>query len=223
MKKEWSTLWSCKAFLAIWMSLLLLVLLTLKLISVFLVFNENRPNGYLINDWVLNVIEPVNVSNPLFAITWICIIGCLPIALRTPKRAMVVFVSILIIGILRCITLYLVPLLPPADIIPLRDPFLENSFYENQVLVRDLFFSGHTANLALLAFLVDIKWLKYVLGICTCIVAYLLLKQHVHYSIDIIVAPFAAYVSYALAKSVVNFIIKKVSIDDVAQSAITAT
>ena len=101
MKKEWSALWSCKTYLAIWMSLLLLVLIALKLISVFLVFNENRPNGYLLNDWVLNAIPPANVSIPLFAITWICIIGCLPIALRTPKRAMVVFVSILIIGVLR--------------------------------------------------------------------------------------------------------------------------
>jgi len=223
MKKEWSTLWSCKTFLAIWLSLLVLVLFTLKLVSLFLVYNESRPNGYLINDWVLNIIKPENVSSPLFAITWICIVGCLPIALRTPKRAMIVFISILAIGVLRCISLYLFPLLPPEQIIPLRDPFLENSFYGNQVLVRDLFFSGHTANLALLTFLVDIKWLKYVLGICTCIVAYLLLKQHVHYTVDIIAAPFAAYGSYSFAKLLVNYMISKMNINGLAQNAITIT
>jgi len=217
MKKEWNTLWSFNGYLTVWISLLLLVLCTLKLISLFLVFNENRPIGYYINDWVLNAIDPVDVSTPLFAITWICIIGCLPVALRTPKRAMLVFLSIIIIGLLRCICLYFVPLLPPEGIIPLRDTLLEGSFYENQVLVRDLFFSGHTANLALLTFLVDIKWLKYILGICTCIVAFLLLKQHVHYTIDIVVAPFAAYLSYRLAKSAVNFILSKLSYSKVSQ------
>ncbi len=221
MKKEWSSLWTCKSFLAVWIALLFLVLFTLKLISIFLVYNENRPDGYIINDWVLNILDPVDVSTPLFAITWICIIGCLPVALRTPKRAMIVFVSILVIGVLRCISLYLVPLVPPEGIIPLRDTFLEGSFYENKVLVKDLFFSGHTANLALLTFLVDIKWLKYILGICTFIVAYLLLKQHVHYTIDIVVAPFAAYFSYHMAKKMVDFILTKITTENLQQAAIT--
>jgi membrane-associated phospholipid phosphatase len=73
-----------------------------------------------------------------------------------------------------------------------------------------LFFSGHTANLALLAFMVDIKWLKYILGICTFIVAVLLLVQHVHYTIDVLVAPFAAYISYKLAKSTEQIIYKRI-------------
>ena len=219
MKKEWNTLWSNKGYLAVWVSFLLLVLCTLKMISRFLVFNEYRSGGCPINDWVLNALVPADVSTPLFAITWICIIGCLPIALRTPKQGMMVFISIIIIGILRCICLYLVPLMPPEGIIPLRDTLLEGSFYENQVLVRDLFFSGHTANLALLTFLVDIKWLKFVLGICTCIVAFLLLKQHVHYTIDIIAAPFAAFVSYRLAKLIVKFILSKVTYSKVTQKA----
>ncbi len=223
MKKEWSALWSSKSYLAVWISLLLLVIFTLKLISFFLVFNENRPNGYVINDWVLNAIEPANVSTSLFTITWICIIACLPVTLRTPKQAMIVFISILIIGVLRCISLYLVPLIPPDEIIPLRDPFLEGSFYENKVLVKDLFFSGHTANLALLTFLVEMKWLKYILGVCTGIVAYLLLKQHVHYTVDIIAAPFAAYISYSIAKICVNCILSKIRYEEIPQKSIITT
>jgi len=221
MKQEWSTLWSSKVYLSVWISLLILVLFALKLVSLFLVFNENRQDGYLIDDWLLNNLDPINVSTPLFAITWICIIGCLPIALRTPKKAMIVFISILVIGVLRSISLYLFPLVPPDGIIPLRDTLLESSFYENQVLVKDLFFSGHTANLALLAFLVDIKWLKYILGVCTFIVAFLLLKQHVHYTIDIIVAPFAAYAAYRLAKSAVNMMLNKISIAEMPQNSMT--
>ena len=124
---------------------------------------------------------------------------------------MIVFLSIIIIGILRCISLYVVPLAPPQGIIPLRDTFLEGSFYGNQVLVKDLFFSGHTANLSLLIFFVDIKWIKYVLGICTFIVAALLLKQHVHYTVDVVVAPFAAFLSYRIAKAAELAIYNKVN------------
>lgn len=221
MKKEWSQLWSSKSYLAVWVSLLILVLITLKLISVYLIFNENRPNGYLLDDWVLDLLEPANVSVPLFTITWICIFTCLPVALRTPNRSMIVFISILLIGLLRGISLYLFPLMPPEGIIPLRDTFLEGSFYDNQVLVKDLFFSGHTANLALLTLLVDMKWLKIVLGICTCIVGYLLLKQHVHYTIDIIAAPFAAYLAYYLAKLSVSFILNKIAINNMTNNGMT--
>lgn len=214
MRKEWSTMWSNKVYLSIWISLLILVLITLKLISLFLVYNENRVEGYLLDDWLLRQIPPSNVSIPLFAITWLCIFICLPIALRTPRKSMIVFISILFIGLLRSICLYIFPLMPPEGIIPLRDTFLEGSFYSNQVLVRDLFFSGHTANLALLTLLVDIKWIKYILGICTCIIAFLLLKQHVHYTIDVVVAPFAAYLSYQFATTAVNLILKKINTED---------
>lgn len=223
MKKEWNTLWSNNRYLATWSILLLLVLVTLKLISVFLVYNENRVGGYMIDDWVLNMLEPADVSTLLFGITWVCIFGCLPITLRTPARAMIVFVSILVIGLLRCLSLYFVPLLPPEGIIPLRDTVLEGSFYDNQVLVKDLFFSGHTANLALLTFLMDISWLKYILGVCTAIVAFLLLKQHVHYTIDILAAPLAAYASYTIAKKTVDVIVEKLQPKRKSQGSLAAT
>ena len=141
---------------------------------IFLAFNENRISGIQLNDIVLEYLPVSDVSTPLFAITWVCIITCLPIALCTPKKSMVVFISILLMAVARSLTLYLVPLQPPIDIIPLRDTFLEGSFYDNKVMVRDLFFSGHTANLALIFFLIDIKWVKIIVGISTFIVAFLL-------------------------------------------------
>lgn len=204
MRKEWALMWSSKLYLSVWISLLITVLITLKSICIFLTYNETRTDGIVLNDWVLNSIAPLDVSTPLFAITWICIFAGLPIALRTPKRAMIVFISIILIGALRSLCLYVVPLSPPFGIIPLRDTFLENSFYSEQVLVKDLFFSGHTANLALLTFLVDLKFIKYILGICTLIIGCLLLKQHVHYTIDVVVAPFAAYFVYKMAVKVVD-------------------
>ncbi len=199
MKKEWKALWENKAYLSSWIFLLFLVLVTLKLVCIFLAFNEGRTSGPQLHDIVLQYLPVADVSTPLFAITWICILSTLPVALRTPKKSMIVFISILVMSIIRSLTLYFVPLQPPIDIIPLRDTFLEGSFYDNKVMVRDLFFSGHTANLALLFFLIEIKWFKTILGICTCVVAFLLLKQHVHYTIDVIAAPFFAYAAYRSA------------------------
>ena len=199
MKKDWKALWENKTYLFSWIFLLILVLVTLKLACVFLAFNENRISGVQLDDIVLQYLPVSDVSTPLFAITWVCILTCLPVALRTPKKSMIVIISILIMAIARSLTLYLVPLQPPIDIIPLRDTFLEGSFYDNKVMVRDLFFSGHTANLALIFFLIDIKWMKTIVGICTFIVAFLLLKQHVHYTIDVIAAPFFAFASYRVA------------------------
>jgi hypothetical protein len=200
MKKDWNNLWENKTYLFTWIFLFSLVLVTLKLTSLFLSYNESRISGVQLNDIVLQYLPVSDVSTPLFTITWLCILACLPIALRTPKKSMVLFISILFMSIARSLTLYLVPLQPPIDIIPLRDTFLEVSFYDNKVMVRDLFFSGHTANLVLAFFLVDVKWMKIIVGVCTFIVAFLLLKQHVHYTIDVVAAPFFAYLAYRFAK-----------------------
>ena len=199
MKKDWKALWENKTYLFSWIFLLFLVLVTLKLACIFLAYNESRISGVQLNDIVLQYLPVSDVSTPLFAITWVCVLTCLPVALRTPKKSMIVFISILLMAVARSLTLYLVPLQPPIDIIPLRDTFLEGSFYDNKVMVRDLFFSGHTANLALIFFLIEIKWIKLIVGICTLIVAFLLLKQHVHYTVDVVAAPFFAYAAYRVA------------------------
>ena len=194
-------------------------MITLKIVSLYLCFNETRTNGYFLNDYVLNQIGPKDISTLLFTITWICILGSLPIVLRTPDKAYRVFLSIISIGFIRCVVMYFVPLEVPNGIIPLRDPLLEGSFYDSKVLVKDLFFSGHTSNMALLTFLMDIKWLKKILAICTLIVAYLLLVQHVHYTIDVIAAPFFAYLSYRIAVKVSDYVIAAIGKKEVVQIA----
>ena len=77
----------------------------------------------------------------------------------------------------------------------LKDPFLNTFMYQinektgmyNQ---HDLFFSGHTSNLFLIAILFSKKYLKIIFIIITLIMASCLVLQHVHYSIDVLAAPF---------------------------------
>jgi membrane-associated phospholipid phosphatase len=120
-----------------------------------------------------------------------------------------VFWGISVMGLTRCFVMYLVPLEPPISIIPLRDPFVEGVFYDNRVLVKDLFFSGHTSNMVLLTLLMDIKWLKIILAFASAAVGYLLMVQHVHYAIDIIAAPFFAYLAYRAALAIAGRLVPK--------------
>jgi membrane-associated phospholipid phosphatase len=99
--------------------------------------------------------------------------------------------------ILRMIAMHLVSLNPPEKMIPLNDPLVE-FFGTGQLLTKDLFFSGHTATLFLLFLLADLKSLKIFFLISTITLAISVLLQHVHYSIDVLAAPFFAYGSFKL-------------------------
>lgn len=207
--KQWKHLLINKKYLSIWLASLMTTLTILYLVGQYLSYNETRTNGTLLNDYVLSHIDAQDVSTMLFSITWVCILGGLPFLLRTPNRALHVFWAISTIGIIRCLVMYLVPLAPPIDIIPLRDPFVEGAFYDNKVLVKDLFFSGHTSNMVILTLLMDIRWIKIVLAFASAAVGYLLLVQHVHYTIDVLAAPFFAYIAYRISLRITERIIIK--------------
>ena len=206
---QWASLIQNKRYLGIWTVSLIATLTVLVIVGLYLCYNESRTNGTVLDDFVLDRILPRDVSPILFSITWICILGSLPILLRTPERAMRVFWGISVMGLTRCIVMYLVPLEPPNGIIPLRDPFVEGVFYDNKVLVKDLFFSGHTSNMVLLTLLMDIKWLKIILAFASAAVGYLLMVQHVHYAIDIIAAPFFAYLAYRAALAIAGRLVPR--------------
>lgn len=220
MTSTWKSFLSTTRNLFILVVSLVSTLLTLKIVSLFLCYNETRVNGYSLSDPVLDLITPRDISTLLFTITWVCIIIGLVIVMRTPIRALLAMYSIIVIGMVRCIVMYMVPLETPEGIIPLRDPMLEGSFYDEKVLVKDLFFSGHTSNMVILTLLMDIIWIKRLLIICTIIVAYLLLVQHVHYTIDVLAAPIFAYISYRIAKVICLKVSKYISKPKVLLSAI---
>ena len=64
--------------------------------------------------------------------------------------------------------------------------------------MRDLFFSGHTATMTLLALAGRGRW-RWVLGGLTVAVGLLVLVQRVHYSYDVLAAPFFAGAAWWLA------------------------
>jgi len=172
----------------------------------FLEYNENRKASSF-RDPILSLYAPVDVSLFIFVSTYF--FGLIGLALSFKKTALFLQLlqSFCIMMLLRMICMYFFPLEPPETIIPLNDILLESSFYAGRPNLKDLFFSGHTATIFLFVFIYESRGLKLFFLFGSVLVASGILMQHVHYSIDVIVAPFASYVSVQLQKyidSVVN-------------------
>jgi len=170
----------------------------------FLTYNEAR-SGYHFNDPVLNLFKARDLSLLTFILTYGFAIAGLVIALRDPPVLVKLFAAYAILTLLRICTLYVLPLEPPAGIIPLEDVLLRFSFYSGRANLKDLFFSGHTATLFLFAFAFTNRSLKIVFASAGLLIGILLLMQHVHYSIDVVVAPLAAWVATRVAGVVVRY------------------
>ncbi len=126
--------------------LLVLFILTLIVVYFFLLFNEQRL-GTILNDPLLKIIPSIDVSVPLFILTYSGTIVGIVYVLRSPSLTILSMVTYTIILWLRMLCMYFTPLEPPQDIIPLRDFILESTFYSGNVNLKDLFFSGHTASM----------------------------------------------------------------------------
>jgi hypothetical protein len=189
-------------------SLLLIISLALSTVYIstkWLVYNESRISAPL-NDWVLSSFSPIDLNTPVFFITQIALLIGLTTSAILPYHLIKTLLSIILIAILRIIAMYLVPLEPPNDIIPLRDPFMEDIFYSGKVLMKDLFFSGHTSSLLLLSLTTPLRKVRIYLLISAGVVASMLMLQHVHYTIDIIAAPFFTLLAITIADTIMKYI-----------------
>ncbi|MNR34437.1 PAP2 superfamily protein [compost metagenome] len=101
----------------------------------------------------------------------------------------------------RIITISIVPLHPPKEIIELIDP-CSVVFYGSNVITKDLFFSGHTATVFLGALCLENKREKMVAFIASGIIGVLLLIQHVHYTADVLAAPIFSWICWYFGKSI---------------------
>ena len=165
----------------------------------FLVMVEARP-GIILAD-------PILAHLPIIDLGWLIftmINGVLLVTLihlyRYPDRLVLWLQAYTTMMIFRMIVMNLVVLDPPSGMIVLRDPFIELFSPHPHPLTRDLFFSGHTATLVLCYLLTVNQTLKKAFLIFAILTPICLLIQHVHYSIDVVAAPFFAYGSYWLVK-----------------------
>jgi len=105
----------------------------------------------------------------------------------------------------RCFCLYMVPLEAPDGYIPLRDPLVDwatNS--QDEPLSRDLLFSGHCAFVAVNLIMCFNPTYWWVHAYCCTMIPILLIWQHVHYTIDVFIAPFMAFTCCAAAQAILK-------------------
>ncbi|MEW6703025.1 MAG: phosphatase PAP2-related protein [Bacteroidota bacterium] len=176
---------------------LVLLASILFLLAKFLTHNELR-RGFSFNDPLLKLFAPVDVTWLTFGLIYLALIIAFFSLTFHPEKMLLALQSYTLIASMRIITIYFLPLNAPPLTIPLKDPFVE-LFGNGETFLHDLFFSGHTSTMFLLFLTTQNKRLKSIFLICTILVASCVLIQHVHYTIDVIAAPFFAYTCYRIS------------------------
>jgi len=154
-------------------------------------------DGYFFSDLLLQKLPAHNVSIAVFFLIWS---SSLILLVRFFQDSMI-FLNTLwaynLVTLLRMACIALISLNPPAGLIPLADP-ITNYFYGNHYITHDLFFSGHTTTVFLIFLCVKKKSDRIYTLLASIILGFLLLIQHVHYSIDVLAAPVFAYAAFRL-------------------------
>ncbi len=104
----------------------------------------------------------------------------------------------LLISMVKMVSLFVTPLDPPKRIFPLKDIILDTFMKSNKTpIIKDLLFSGHTSFM-ILCLLEGNPIYIYFYIISLLIMSVMLLINKVHYTIDIIMAPFVTYTIHKL-------------------------
>jgi hypothetical protein len=166
----------------------------------FFLFIQKR-NGLTINDWLLDSLPAKDVSTYIFVLLY-------PITgfffWRMIKKSSICITALwgyIFLCLVRMLTISLMPLEPPKELLHLSDPF-SLFFYGPNLITKDLFFSGHTATLFLVALCLENKWEKGIAFGATVVLGVLLLIQHVHYTADILAAPIFSYLFWYIGRTI---------------------
>jgi hypothetical protein len=201
MEKSWQHYWQQKKNKTIFILSLLALALVLFCFLHFLTYNENRA-GYRFDDPILSQFSPIDVSGITFGITYLMGLLGIIIALKKPALFIQLVQAYTLITLFRMVSMYLLPLEAPADIIPLKDYFLQNTFYSGRDNLKDLFFSGHTATIFLFGIYFTDKKIKIIFFSAALLIGILVVLQHVHYSIDVVFAPVFAIAAARIQRKV---------------------
>ncbi len=198
IKQEWVAAWQSPRFRKRIITALIFAVGIASFFPVFFQTIEKR-DGVMLNDWLLNVLPAHDVSFPLMAIVWCMTALTLYRCAQKPDMLMTFLWSYILVSLVRLMTISIVALDAPANLIGLADP-LSNAFYGAKFVTKDLFFSGHTSTIFLMALCLQNKAEKIVGYVATAAVGFLLLVQHVHYTMDVLTAPVFTWLIYRLTK-----------------------
>jgi len=198
LDSTWRQAWSDRGFR--WRLFLTLPALpaTLAVLASFVKRVELRP-GVVLPDPVLDRLAARDVTWLAFGLIYAAILAALWLLSRRPRRLLQALQAYAIMAWARMAVMGVTPLDPPPGMIRLEDPLVQAFGGASEALTRDLFFSGHTSTLFLVSLAVPGRRTRPFFLACTVVVGLSVLVQHVHYTVDVLAAPFFAYGAWRLA------------------------
>lgn len=203
--RAWKNAWTNRKFRILTIVCSSILLGILVSFPYFFALIELR-EGALLNDRLLQLIPPNDVSIPTFIVIWSMSLLLWIRCAQNPSIFILFLCSFILLSFSRMITILLFPLNPPIGLIKLNDP-LTSIFYggTNTFIHKDLFYSGHTS-IQFLIFLSLQKKTDKIIAFCASLtIAVLVLVQHIHYTIDVIAAFFFTYLIYRLGKIITSY------------------
>lgn len=165
----------------------------------FFTWIQAKP-GLRLHDPVLAVWGPGNVTWATFAVLYGTLLLVIASIARKPMTMLQGLWAYVLILLMRMACMALFTLEPPPGIIPLVDPFTQVFYPAADPFLKDLFFSGHTATLALMALLAPKGWIRWAAMGATACIGLLVMVQHVHWTVDVLAAIPAARLAWWVAQ-----------------------
>ena len=199
IKQLWQNAYSTRTSRLKLLTATIVIVIIINLLPSFFKHIENRTDGIVLHDRILAHLPSYDLSVPIFALIWSMALLMMWRALYNPRVCITYIWTLNFVWIARFVTISLIKLNPPIGLVPLIDPST-SVFYGHTFITKDLFFSGHTATMVLIYLHLQKRTDKLVALICAMVLVVLLLIQHIHYTIDVVAAPFFVYGCWRLTK-----------------------
>jgi len=180
-----------------------LILISFILLSLPFFFQAiEKRNGISFDDYLLSWLPAYDLSLYIFTVIWSMTLFTFSRFKQDPNIFLTFLWGFILINLSRFVSIGLIPLNAPADLIPIHDP-ISNHFYGPKFITKDLFFSGHTAVMFLMFLCLKKRTDKILALLATTIIGIAVLIQHVHYTVDVVMAPVITYFLWIGSKKIV--------------------
>lgn len=202
LKRNWNSFFLSKKNIYFFIAILVLLALVLGLFTRFLQYVELR-NGFAFDDPILIQFNPIDLTWIIFIMIYGGLVLALISLVKSPQVLTLALLTYLLMVIFRIAAMYTLPLNPPESMLALKDPFVE-LFGGGKTLTKDLFFSGHTATSLIFFLTAKNKIIKKIFLFLTVVMGASVLLMHVHYSVDVLIAPLVSFTAFIISKNILK-------------------
>jgi hypothetical protein len=180
-----------------------LILISFILLSLPFFYQAiEQRNGISFNDYLLAWLPAYDLSLFIFTVIWSMTLLTFSRFKQDPNIFLTFLWGFILINLSRFVSIGLIPLNAPVDLIPIHDP-ISNHFYGPKFITKDLFFSGHTSAMFLMFLCLKKRTDKILALLATIFIGVAVLLQHVHYTMDVVMAPLITYFIWVGSKKIV--------------------